>query len=275
MLVKNFKSIIKLLLPPIFFNFILKLLQRRNVFRGEFSNWENAKYFSKGYQNKKLLQKIISSNRICLNNPNLFERDSIIFNNPQYAFALNACLLFIISKNKTNKINILDFGGALGTSFRQFQKFTNNTIDLTWTIIEQEELYKIGIQEFSTEKLIFSTYYLLDNLNINYHALIFSSVLEFLNNPYEILLSDKFLNINFLLLDRTPVWLGEDDIITNLIASKQITGSYPCTIFSYNKLTSFLKSNNWILFTEWNAIGEEIHINNKNGKYIGQLWKKN
>ena len=62
----------------------------------------------------------------------------LIFDEIQYDWQLLASLMFI--GNATKRLNVLDFGGALGTSYRQNKKFLDLIrIEKKWAIIDQKK----------------------------------------------------------------------------------------------------------------------------------------
>jgi putative methyltransferase (TIGR04325 family) len=44
-----------------------------------------------------------------------------------------------------NKLSILDFGGALGSSYFQNRNILKNKLNFKWGIVEQEKLCKIRV----------------------------------------------------------------------------------------------------------------------------------
>ena len=63
-------------------------------------------------------------------------------------------LLYIT--NNENRLNVIDYGGSLGTSYFQNLKFLNQVDDFRWNIVEQEAFVKIGKEYFSNENLFFT-----------------------------------------------------------------------------------------------------------------------
>lgn len=263
----------KKLIPPFFVDIVVYFFNRRNKFDGIYDNWEDAKINSVGYNDDLILSKVISANRKCLNDNNLFERDSILFLNPQYSHFINTYLLFILSKSGRANLNVLDFGGALGTTYRQFKHIIKGEIIIKWGIIEQDKLLRIGENEFANDELYFISFDEILKSDKHFDVVIFSGVIEFLEKPFEILNSISLLNVDYVLIDRSSFWQGDEHLLSNLIAAKQIGGSYPCYIFSemcFNKEMSI----NWELINTWDSLGEKIHLKKYFGSYKGQIWKK-
>ena len=78
------------------------------------------------------------------------------------------------------------------------------------------------------------------------NVILLSSVLQYLEKPYEILKELKKINSNFMIIDRTPFTNRQDDIICIQHVPKSIyKASYPLWLFSKMKFISAIESNNW------------------------------
>ena len=139
----------------------------------------------------------------------------------------------------TNKgvLNVIDYGGSLGSTYYQCNKFFLNIVKLCWNIIEQPEYVNVGVKLFENEHLKF--YYNIDDCikKIRIKIVLLLSVLQYITNPYELLKKISEYKIKYLIIDRTPIHHGENDIITVQHVPKKIyKASYPCWIFSKKKL---------------------------------------
>ncbi len=52
----------------------------------------------------------------------VYERDSVVFDHLEYAWPLLACLLQIAAERRS--LRVIDFGGSLGSSWRQNRRFS-------------------------------------------------------------------------------------------------------------------------------------------------------
>ena len=77
-----------------------------------------------------------------------------MFDEIQYSWPVLAGLLEAALMNE-GRLNVLDFGGALGSSYYQNLKFLEEVKQITWNIIEQEKFVECGKKEFETEELRF------------------------------------------------------------------------------------------------------------------------
>ena len=66
----------------------------------------------------------------------VYERDSVIFDHIEYSFPV-LCGLLRAAVEDDGKLNVLDFGGSLGSSYYQKKGFLAVCKHLRWSIIEQ------------------------------------------------------------------------------------------------------------------------------------------
>ena len=136
------KKLLKLLFPTI----VVKLLERRNSkisWHGNFKSWQDASLMCTNYSNKKLLKQLVSARKNVLNGTSVYERDGINFESPKYELEIYSLLQSIFIKQKSLNVNVLDFGGALGSTcyaFSHYTKLTNLNINMSWSIVKQKEL---------------------------------------------------------------------------------------------------------------------------------------
>ncbi len=151
---------------------------------GNFKSWEEAQEKSDGYDNSLIFEKVCKATNSVLSKKACFERDSVIFHNPKYNYQLLTCLLYIATKEQ-NKLNILDFGGSLGSSYFQHRKLLSEIDSVTWNVVEQKHFVDFGIKNISCRQLKF--FYSIDCIkDTNPNIIILSSVLQYIRFPYKL-----------------------------------------------------------------------------------------
>jgi putative methyltransferase (TIGR04325 family) len=129
-------------------------------------------------------------------------RDRIIYSPTILAF-----LLLVLSRQKST-LNIIDFGGGLGSNYIQNRKLLRHlrATSIYWGIVEQEAFAKLGREHFQTEELKFFSS-IDEALSSAPHcdALIFTGSLQNIAEPYALL--DQIINagINLIAMDRLLV----------------------------------------------------------------------
>ena len=155
------KTIIKLFIPPI----ILKILnlfrkkrtEKKNIqFQETNLSWDDAyKETASGYSSKNILIKCRDSLLKVKNGEYLYERDSVLFTERELFYPLLSSLFYISMKNN-NSLNIIDFGGSLGSTYFQNKDILKQVgISINWNIIEQENFVKCGKEYFADNELHF------------------------------------------------------------------------------------------------------------------------
>ncbi len=266
------KKIIKELLPPIFLRICKKKQSKKYGFFGDYSSWENAKKETIGYNADNIIEKVKQSALLVKNGQAAYERDGVIFKKIDYSWPLLAGLLWIASK-QNNKLNLVDFGGSLGTSYYQNLNFLKHLNQLKWGIVEQKKFVDCGKKLFAGENLNF--YYSIDEC-LKYqkaNTIILSSVIQYLEQPYQFLEKIKN-NFEFIIIDRTPFFEDNDRIVVQKVPPRIYDASYPCWIFNSNKLKDFF-SGTYELIANFEAhAGTTIDLNDSSAAYRGFIFKK-
>lgn len=242
-------NLVKNITPPI----LLKLL-KKNFFKNHkafttYPSWKEAQKASTGYDEDNFIEKLRNSAKLVFDEKEIYERDTVIFNKIQYSWPLLASLIFASSKCKTLKI--IDFGGALGTSYHQNKRFLSKIHkDFKWRIVEQSKLVNIGKQEF-TDKFV-SFYNTIEEASEDQvNVVFFGGSICYLENPYNYLEAAIKTKAPYIIIDRTPIIRDLDDTFAvQHVHSSMYEASYPIRNFSYaNFVKPFEKE--YILIEEW------------------------
>lgn len=238
------KKLIKDYLPPVFSRFIMGLFYG---WHGKYSSWAIAERKCSGYDSQLILEKVkASSLKVKMGNAK-YERDSVVFNDFQYNYPVLSGLMWVASMNN-NKLNVLDFGGSLGSTYYQHKNFFESFDEIKWCIVEQPGFVKEGLNSFSDERLKF--YYnieeCLEENQIN--IILLSSVIPYLEKPYELLEIIKDKKIEYILFDKTPLIMGDDRITIQKVNPAIYNASYPSWFFNKEKFKNFMKPEYDLVF---------------------------
>ncbi len=270
------KQILKALIPPIVFSVIIKLKKTKpstNGWFGEYDTWDEAKSLCTGYDSRVILEKCKNSLLKVKNGEAAYERDSVLFNEIQYSWGLLAGLQRAALENEGN-LCVLDFGGSLGSTYYQNREFLSSIKNLKWCIVEQAHFVDCGKQYFEDEQLKF--YHTIEECMANQkpNVLLFSSVLQYLEKPYEWI--ERFINLEipYIIIDRTAFIERENDIITIQKVPENIyVASYPSYFFGKNIINLLQKKYKMIAKFD-NGFTMETTINNNKVYWTGLIFKK-
>lgn len=222
-------------------NLIKKFVRRKIYYKGPYKNWAIAKDNSVGYDSKEILQKVTKSALYVKNTKKGYERDSVI----SYQIDIDEYLLKIFqnySDKKNKSINILDFGGSLGSLYFKYKDKIKNKFN--WSIIEQKNFVIEGKKNFQNNELNFFN-------NIEEYKNIFlpniiiaSSSLQYLERYQELLKDMLNLKPDYIVVLKTPFSEKMFDEIYIQKPGKNIYKStYPSWIFSYKSFLNILNEN--------------------------------
>lgn len=240
----HLKSIAKDWLPPAVLRLLSSIRKQGIRFEGEYATWEEAMAQCTGYDAESILHKVLDATLKVKRGEAAFERDSVLFYEPEYVWPVLSGLLWVAAQHK-GRLNVLDFGGALGSSYFQHKNFLKELPDLRWNVVEQEHYVKAGTSHIQDEQIRFYSSIeecLVDN---NVNVVLLSSVLQYLPQPYKIMEEISNCTASQLIIDRTPFSKNEFDLLTAQHVSKNIYEAiYPSWIFS-EPLFSNLISPSW------------------------------
>jgi putative methyltransferase (TIGR04325 family) len=208
-------------------------------FCGHYKTWDEARKASEGYDSDVILNKVKNSLLKVKKGEAVYERDSVLFGQIHYSWPLLAGLLWVASCGG-NRLNLIDFGGSLGSSYYQNKKFLEHLPELKWSIVEQEKFVECGKEYFEDEHLKF--YNDIDKCIVERrpNAILFSSVIQYLEKPYGLLANVLNQGFVYILFDRTSfLEKGNDRITVQKVPPEIYPASYPAWFFNLDKFLDF------------------------------------
>ncbi len=204
-------------------------------FEGPFQSWQHARSRSRGYDDKHILNLTIRAARRVVTGQAAYDRDTVTFNTPQPDVVL-LLVLSQVTRDKDSGLCVLDFGGSLGSTYRQNRAFLTGPLKLEWHIIEQPAFAEAGAYEFASPELHFHSQLETALACCTPDFLLLSSVLQYLEHETT-LASLTRLPVKCALITRTPFWDGDHDfIVIQNVPTCIYKGSYPMRIFSRSKM---------------------------------------
>jgi putative methyltransferase (TIGR04325 family) len=134
------------------------------------------------------------------------------------------------------RLRVVDFGGSLGSVYRQCRSMLEGLTSIRWTVIEQEAFVIAGRAEFTTDELRFERA-IEDVPNDEQTVIMASSVLQYLEDPAAALDTFAQSAARHLIIDRTPMGAQSSDrLCVQYVPAHIYPGSYPCWILSRSRL---------------------------------------
>jgi len=235
---------------------------------GSYASWDDAAKKCSGYNSAAILQKVKDAASKVRDGVAHYERDSVIFDEIQYSYPLLTGLLWSAAR-RGGKLNVLDFGGSLGSTYYQNKIFLDSLNEVNWCIVEQPEFVKEGRALFSNGRLNF--FYTVAECfkSFRIDLVLFSSVLQYLEKPYELLEQIIKEGPEIIIIDRTPFVAGEDRLTVQKVNPSIYKASYPCWFFNKEKfLGMFGDSYNLVL--EFEALDRA----NIKSEFLGFIFQK-
>ncbi len=225
--------------PPVALGLLRRLTGKATGFSGNYRTWGEAYGGSGGYDSGIILERVRDALLKVKNGEAVYERDSVLFKKIEYSWPLLAALLWVASKNG-NALNLVDFGGSLGSSYFQNRAFLSHLKELSWSIVEQEKFVECGKLNFQDEHLGF--YPNLEECMAARRpaAILFSSVIQYLEKPYDLLKDVQAEGFTHIIFDRTAFLAkGDDRITVQKVPPKIYPASYPAWFFNREKFLEF------------------------------------
>lgn len=201
-------------------------------FTGDFQSWEEAEKASTGYSTPEILEKTRAALLKVKTGEAAFERDSVTFDVMQFDFPLLAGLLRA-AMAFGGRLSVLDFGGALGSSYFHCRGFLSVVNDLRWSVVDQPPQVACGRQDFASDELKFYET-IADCLREEQpNVLLLSGVLQYLPEPYEFLASLLGESIPCVIVERIAFdCSGRDRLTVQHVPPQIYRASYPAWFLS-------------------------------------------
>jgi putative methyltransferase (TIGR04325 family) len=242
----------------------------RIVFDGNYPDWKSALKKCEGYESSHILEKVLAASLKVKNGEECFERDSVNFSSIQYSWPVLSGIM-TAALMSDGYLSVLDFGGALGSSYYQNKKFLKLVPNANWSIVEQPSFVRAGKSFIQEEGLNFyeSISDCIKEKKPNIFLL--SSVLQYIDNPTEILQEIFNANPKVIILDRTSFVLNQNvqRIAIQTVPQHLYKASYPCHFFVESQLISLFEECGYCLLERFTASDQGL---DESGAWLGHIF---
>ncbi len=258
----RFREDIKLFIPPIMLvgaRKIRQLLVKQppSEFEGPYSSWRDAVANSDGWGAPAAFEKTLALSLKVRDGLIEFQQDLIEYDRIIYSETILAFLAMASGMNG-GKLDIVDFGGSLGTNFAQNRKILRPFIErgkCAWSVVERPPTADLGKKHFEDENLRF--FGALDELKMQRHELptsfLFSGSLQCVDEPFA--LQDRIIDggVNLIAFDRLLVSpkAQHEIFIQQPDPAMQYHTTYPTWCFSRNLFVETMASKDFALVEEF------------------------
>lgn len=237
-----FKVVAKNWLPPAMFRWTRRIVVGGG-FAGDFATWEEASAGCTGYDAEEILAKVLDATLKVKYGAAEYERDSVLFDEVEYAWPVLAGLMWAAARSG-GRLNVLDFGGALGSSYFQNRKFLQTLPEVRWNVVEQAHYVEAGRVHIQEGPLHF--YGTIEECltQTQPNVVLLSSVLQYLKSPMEILKSLSGTGATYLIIDRTPFTSRDKSrLLMQHVPPSIYAASYPMWVFSQQEFMNTLDAD--------------------------------
>lgn len=266
------KQLLKQLVPPL--AHALRWYHPRYGWKGNYPDFATAAAKASGYDAAAILVRIQQSTRKAMRGEIAFERDGIEYATPETNFHLLSSLLLVAAENDLH-LNVLDFGGSLGTTYFQHRQHFRHLKSLHWSVVEQPHYVAAGQAEFATDQLHF--YATINDCLAEQkpQVIVVNGVLQYIPDWEALVQEMAATQVPYLLLDYVGYNLQDKERITIQHVPPVFYGvpaSYACRFFNKNQQWSFLQKNYQQVFA-FRSSPDRYYLGLQPFYYEGQLWR--
>lgn len=215
---------------------------------------DESKKYGDAYQDNKILEKVAEATQTVRNGNGLYEQDGVVFNKQIINYQLISAFLYAYSH--LDSLNVLDFGGALGSTYFRYRHLWDE-YNASWTVIEQDNYVKYGEANVPEVQFIAD----ISDYKSKADILLLSSVLGYLSDPYKMFGKLLDENIPYVIIDETAFDPDDNGYVTLQHVPETIYKAvYPCTLFSFDYFKKFIEDHGYEIINEWDYQFGNIQI---------------
>lgn len=240
----KFGTIARYWLPPAVLQWVQSVRGGNVRYEGRFTSWAEAQRHSTGYDAQEILTKVLAATLDVKSGKAAYERDSVAFETIDQAWLVLSGLMWAAAR-RGGSLNVLDFGGSLGSTYFQNLRFLNTLDHVRWNIVEQPHYTHAGRQYLQDNNLFFYDSIAECLAATQPNVVLLSSVLQYLADHESIMAAIASVGASALIIDRTP-FSKDDEIVVQCVPPSIYAASYPMRILSKSKFMDTLHPN-WSL----------------------------
>ena len=240
------KALIRNCLPPL----AMRWLQRQRGggvrYEGDFPSWAEASRHATGYDADVILARVLEATLKVKRGEAAYERDSVVFDKAEYVWPVLAGLMWVAARHQ-GRLNVLDFGGALGSTYFQHRRFLEGLAEVRWNVVVQAHFVERGNALVAEGSLRFYPDIAACLAEQTPNVVLLSGVIHYLPDPLGMLDELSRIGAAAMLIDRLPLsCLAENRLLVQRVPASIYPASYPVWVFSDSQLMTHL-AKHWRL----------------------------
>ncbi len=264
------KTLVRALLPQAWRYAIRGWIGDFTRFSGPYADWIEASADGFGYNDKVILNRVKQATRQVIEGKASYEQDSVLFHSPLPPSSLLKVLRAAAKRNPAG-LNVLDFGGALGSLYHRVLPYLSNIKINSWYVCEQPHFVECGQREFQVASLRFIENPAAASESKSIDVLLLSSVLCYLPRPLEQLRLLAELSPGAILIDRTP-WSPDNawHLLVQHVPRSIYRAAYPVWLIPRSSILPIFRD--YILVEEFEVDEEPVSCGHLRARYAGMIW---
>jgi putative methyltransferase (TIGR04325 family) len=204
-------------------------------FEGDYATWHEAEAAGSGYAGDAIVERARVATQMVRDGRAAFERDGVVFTEPVAENGLMAAFRRIADDSGGVR-RVLDFGGALGTTYwRHRGELARHGLE-KWDVVEQVVFVSTG-RQFEQGPLRFFESVVAAETAARHDVLLASTSLQYLAQPDAALNDWMGRGFEWMLFNNLPLHRGRPDrIALQRVPPEIYAASYPVWFFNREKL---------------------------------------
>lgn len=215
--------------------------------------WTSPSHSASGYDNPLILETVAGATARVLSGEALGERDGVNFSTVPYNWAVLSGLFFAGLEAKD--LRVVDFGGALGSTYLQLRAHLEILDEAMWVVVEQEGFVEKGNDLHKADpRITFRENYQEALLEFSPTVVLMGSSLQYVENAHEIIRQTQQSAARHLIIDKSPFQSGPSDLeAMQWVPAEIYPASYPLWLFSETTFEEELVG--WKVLSEFETVG--------------------
>jgi putative methyltransferase (TIGR04325 family) len=201
-------------------------------FEGNFATWAEAAAASGGYDDAAIVERALRATRAVRDGRGAFERDGVVFAQAEPEPGLVDALRQAATACG-GRLRVVDFGGALGTTYWRHRGDFSGMEGWRWDVVEQAKFVAAGRAELGGATLRFFASVEEAGAAGGHDLLLASTVVQYLESPEMAVEAWMARGARFILLNNLPLHArAPDRIAVQRVPPEIYAASYPVRFFN-------------------------------------------